>query len=284
MTNCDKIQTIGTALQDNLNDRGVACIFGNTSGKQTLLDMANLINSNNLLGLGDSVITISASRPYLLSGEKTDITVTLKNGVGTPLVNKTIEISDGTNTYTGITNALGTFVLFDIEISQDTTFTATYDSTVTGSCTVYSPLLLDWGLSTKYTNVFNAMAMFTRQSNGTSAYYQNTGSSTYQVYTSQVAVSDDVAIDFDLVECTSCPIQVARYETGSSTEYVNTALDTTGSVHIEIKTTGTYIYFNNNLIQSSAAQTNMESVRLFFRVTAGNTASFKYKDLAIYTL
>ena len=136
MTNCDKIQTIGTALQDNLNDRGVACIFGNTSGKQTLLDMANLINSNNLLGLGDSVITIAASRPYLLSGEKTDLIVTLKNGVGTPLANKSITISDGTSSYSGITNSNGIFTLYDIGVSADTTFTATYDSTITNSCLV----------------------------------------------------------------------------------------------------------------------------------------------------
>ena len=39
MTICDKIQTIGTTLQDNLNDRGVSCTFGGGTGESTVLDM-----------------------------------------------------------------------------------------------------------------------------------------------------------------------------------------------------------------------------------------------------
>ena len=34
-TICDKINTVGTTLQENLNDRGVDCTFGSGTG-QTL--------------------------------------------------------------------------------------------------------------------------------------------------------------------------------------------------------------------------------------------------------
>ena len=143
-------------------------------------------------------------------------------------------------------------------------------------------LLYDGGTTAVHTDVWNYMSMFTRGSDGTSAYYSNTGSSTYQDYTSQTSISGNAAIDFELVECTSCPIQVARYATGASTQYEQKTFTQAGKVHIEIKDTGTYIYFNGTLIQSNTAQTNMESIRLFIRVTSGNTADFKYKDLRIY--
>lgn len=135
MTICDKINTVGNALQDNLNDRGVDCTYGVGTGKSTLLDMANLINENNLLGIGDNVISITASRPYLLEDETTDLIISLKNGIGQPLQNKTVTISDGTNTYNGITNSNGEYTLYNITVTEDTTFTATYD-TVSATCLV----------------------------------------------------------------------------------------------------------------------------------------------------
>jgi len=171
---------------------------------------------------------------------------------------------------------------------QYSTLTQTTD-TVHGTTTKIfqqnsSILLRDGATTTDHNDVWNSMTPFTRANNGTTTYYQNTGSSTYQVYTSQTNITGDTAIDFELVECTSCPIQIARYAAGVSTEYEPKTFTSSGKVHIEIKEDGTYIYFNGTLVQSNTAQTNMGSIRLFIRVTSGNTANFKYKDLRFYGL
>ena len=168
-------------------------------------------------------------------------------------------------------------------VSANTTFTTTYSS-VTSTCNVYYALVKDYATSSSSTDLFNSMSMFTREASGTLGYYQNTGSSTYQVYTSQVTLTDDVAIDLELVECTSCQIQVARYETNSTTEYLPKTFTNTGSVHIEVKETGTYIYQNGSLVASDATHSNQGSVRFFFRVPSNTTANFKYKDLGVYYL
>ena len=150
MAICDKINTAGTTLQTNLNARGVTCTYGkNSDGKQTIKDMADLITASNLKGSADSIIHISASRPYLLEDETTDLIVTLHNGVGTPLANKSLTISDGTSVYNGITNNQGTFTLFDVTVSTDTTFTATY-STVSATCKVEYCSFVDYAVTSNH--------------------------------------------------------------------------------------------------------------------------------------
>lgn len=143
MTICDKIQTVGETLESNLNARGVSCTFGTGTGEKNILQMTNLITPSNLKGSADSIISISASRPYLLSGEKTDLIVKLTNGLGQPLANKSVSISDGTSVYSGITNSQGIYTLYNVEVSSDTTFTATY-GTVTASCTVEYCIFVDY--------------------------------------------------------------------------------------------------------------------------------------------
>lgn len=96
MSICDKIQYIGNTLEDNLNSRGVDCTFGIGTGEQNISDMAELITKQNLMGIGDANIQIIPNRPYVTSGETIDVTVRLLDGVGNPLPNKIIRISDGT--------------------------------------------------------------------------------------------------------------------------------------------------------------------------------------------
>ena len=147
MSICDKIQNIGDTLETNLNARGVSCTFGAGTGESTILDMAEMITNSNLKGSADTMISIVARRPYLLGGEKTDLIVTLKNGLGAPLANKSVTVSDGTSSYNGITNIAGFFVLYDLTISADTTFTATYSS-VSDTCKVECVYFIDYGIST----------------------------------------------------------------------------------------------------------------------------------------
>ena len=150
MSICDKINTAGETLEANLTARGISCDFGkNSDGKDTIQDMAEMITASNLRGIGDAIIHISASRPYLLSGEKTDLIVTLHNGVGAPLANKSVTVSDGTSLYSGITNNNGLFTLYDVEVSEDTTFTATY-GTETATCRVEYCIFADYNDPNNY--------------------------------------------------------------------------------------------------------------------------------------
>lgn len=94
MSICDKINTAGNTLQSKLNARGVSCTYGkNSDNKQTITDMANLITNDNLKGANDSIIHLYANRPYLMSGERTDLILALHDGLGNPLANKEVTIS-----------------------------------------------------------------------------------------------------------------------------------------------------------------------------------------------
>lgn len=92
MTICDKIQTIGNSLEENLNERGVQCTFGKKSGESTILDMVEMVNDTNFKGSSDVNLKISANRPYLLTGETTDVVVKLEDGLCEPLKNKNVTI------------------------------------------------------------------------------------------------------------------------------------------------------------------------------------------------
>ena len=94
-------------------------------------------------------ISISASSPYLLSGETTDLIVTLYDGVGTPLANESVTVSDGTSVYTGITNNNGTYTKTGVSVTDDTTFTATY-GTVSDSCLVEYCIFADYNDPNNY--------------------------------------------------------------------------------------------------------------------------------------
>ena len=92
MTICDKINTIGETLQENLNDRGVDCTFGGGTGESTISDMVGMVSASNFKGVDDVNLSITANRPYLLENETTDVIVKLENGLCEPLKNKNVTI------------------------------------------------------------------------------------------------------------------------------------------------------------------------------------------------
>ena len=94
MTICDKIQTIGNTLQDNLNNRGISCTFGSGTNESTILDMVEMVNDTNFSGSNDVNLSITANRPYLLENETTDIIVHLEDGMQQPLKNKNVIVGN----------------------------------------------------------------------------------------------------------------------------------------------------------------------------------------------
>lgn len=91
-------------------------------------------------------ISLTATNPYMLSGETTDLVVSLVNAFGSPLSGKTVTISDGTSVYNGLTNLNGIFTLYNVSVSEDTTFTATYSS-VSDSIVVEYCTMVDYGVT-----------------------------------------------------------------------------------------------------------------------------------------
>ena len=74
-------------------------------------------------------ISLTATNPYLLSGETTDLVVSLVDAFGSPVSGKTVTLSDGTSVYSGLTNLNGTFTLYDHNgMTPDTNVYNTYIS------------------------------------------------------------------------------------------------------------------------------------------------------------
>ncbi len=146
MTICDKINDVGETLQENLNNRGVDCTFGTGTGESTVLDMVEMVNGTNFKGSSDVNLKIGANRPYLLTGETTDVIVRLEDGLCEPLKNESVTVSDGTNTVNGVTDGKGEFALYGVSVTDNTTFTATY-GTETATTNVYLCQFADYGIT-----------------------------------------------------------------------------------------------------------------------------------------
>ena len=169
--------------------------------------------------------------------------------------------------------------MYDLTISDTTTFTATYNSTITDTCTVYSCLLVDYATTNKHNDIWVNSDIFTRGNDGTVIYYQNTGSSALQRgLASKVNITRDVAIDVELVDCTFCRLQVGRYATGSTSTYEGYNFQQKGVVHFEIRSTGTYVYLNGTLVGSDTSETNLEQVTLIVYCTANTTTRNEHQQ------
>ena len=290
MTICDKINTVGTTLQENLNDRGVACTYGVGTGKSTLLDMANLINENNLLGIGDNVISITASRPYLLEDETTDLIILLKNGIGQPLSNKTITVSDGTNTYNGITNSNGEYTLYNITVTEDTTFTATY-GTVSDSVDVFLCTSVDYGTINKHTDIWQSTNATISREDAYSLLTETTATGSCMLNSSnKIPPSKTVELDFCQVDGgnTYAPLYIRNdgggASLGSITYYILGA--TVGEwIHLRIvfSDSNTATVYSSTLNEPLALTLSNTSTnyRIMFNAT-GTITKIQFKNVAIY--
>ena len=284
-TICDKINTVGTTLQENLNDRGVSCTFGSGTG-QTLLDLANLVNENNLLGVGDAVITISASRPYLLNSETTDIIVTLKNGIGQPLANKTITINDGTNTYTGTTDSNGIFIKYAVTVTEDTTFTATY-SNVSDSIVVEYCDMVDYAVTSNnndadWNNSNNRLTVTVTDTGKTL-----TGTSNYGYYITKNYAYTDYIVEFDVVDLTDLVAWYVRTTTVDAQvvgNFTSMGVRTGDSVKIKVQSNSMQLYVNGTLKTTIALTIASAPMDCGFRITNQTTKYITFKNFRIHTL
>ena len=292
MTICDKINTVGETLESNLNARGVSCTFGTGTGEKTILDMANLITANQLKGSADKIISINASKPYLEDDETTDITVTLKNGLGQPL-KESVTVSDGTNTYTGITNTKGVFTLQNM---GGGTYTATSyllsDSvTVTDNAIFYDNATSQnknthWKVRSADTSELTVSV----NSGGTSLSNSSTTTSRYYFANPSDSASDsppitmsDFCIECDVLSTsfTQSDSQIAFMLQGQTTNF--NLKNYIAPYHLKIEKVGTTAkhYVDNRLIRTTEIS---DRVNYYAGFQLYKTSSMTFRDYCIYPL
>ena len=286
MTICNKIQTVGETMETNLNARGVSCTFGTGTGEKNILQMANLITATNLKGSADSIISISASRPYLLSGEKTDLIVVLKNGLGEPKSNTSVTVSDGTSVYNGITNSKGIFTLYSISVSTDTTFTATY-SNVSDSIVVEYCDMVDYGVTSNnndadWNNSNNRVTVIVTDTGKTL-----TGTSNYGYYITKNYAYTDYIVEFDVVELTDLVAWYVRTSTSDTQivgNFTSLGVRTGDSVKIRVQSNSMQLYINGTLKTTIALTIASSPMDFGFRITNQTTKYITYKNFRVHML
>lgn len=95
---------------------------------------------------GTAYISLSATNPYLMSGETTDLVVSLVDEFGSPVPTEVVSVSDGTSVYTGITNNNGTYTKTGVSVNNVTGFTATYNA-LTSNVTLYPCIFRDYAVT-----------------------------------------------------------------------------------------------------------------------------------------
>jgi hypothetical protein len=226
-------------------------------------------------------ITVTATNPYLLSGETTDLVVSLVNVFGSPLSGKTVTVtgSDGSS-YSGLTNLNGTFTLYDITVSANKTYTATY-FTVSDSVTIYYSKFADLtGDLTKYSGADSRVNASSTDGvitltwvSGTYIFWANADGGTEFDYTG------DFTVEFDLLSNgNNATIQI--YDGSASTYYSKTLsqLSSMNAGHYKIVKDGQVFKTFVDGVEKTAQQVNSNitgACRVGFRQASASTIQFR---------
>ena len=239
-------------------------------------------------------ISISATNPYLLEGEVTDLVVSLVDEFGLPLANKSVTVSDGSSSYNGITNNNGLFILDDVEVSADTTFTATY-SNVSASCKVEYCSFVDYATTSNHNDNWDGLTYMSRGTDGTTI--NNTGSGTLF---ERIKIDNlkkptwpfsngDLTITLNIVSVTGSDnrLRIIGETTCSGEPYVQVDYPLLSTSIGEFKmvydsTNHTVKIYKDGTLLVTTNRALCGNLTFMFRVTAGS--SIKYKDLRIKAL
>lgn len=236
-------------------------------------------------------ITVTATNPYLLSGEVTDLVVSLVDEFGLPLANKSVTVSDGTSVYNGITNTNGLFTLDDVEVSSNSTFTATY-GTISDSCLVEYCVWVDYGVATKHNDhwYINSYGTATVQDNGTKLLHTS-GNANFvmrSIIPSNKTITEansysynpPYIVEFDIVEtnATSNNAQVQIYSQQTTSNFSQGVR--TGHYKIEVKEDEQKIWVDDTLIKTT--NLSLLNARITFRVRQGKYLI--YKNFRMYSI
>lgn len=283
---CEKIMNIGNTLEDNLNDRGVDCTFGIGTGEQNISDMVELITKQNIRGIGDANIQIIPNRPFVESGETIDVTVRLLDGVGNPLPNKIIRISNGTNSYNGITDNDGIYTLFNQTITTTTTYTVTY-GTETASKTIQICKFVDYGVTGNHNDNWGNYAdrlTVTMDSGGTTLLATTSNATGYYLAKNTSYEFSDYIVEFDVVSITNSVGWYVQADTTHIQIVANlTTYGATSGVHMKIVSKdGKVDIFVDGVKMTDTPITVTPNPPLTVGFRAYYNHSIKYKNFVIY--
>lgn len=230
-------------------------------------------------------ISVSATTPYVMSGETTDLVVSLEDESASPVDGELVTLTDGTSLYNGITNNQGIFTLPDISVSTDTTFTATY-SGATDSCLVEYCLFVDNGTTASHYGhwYINSFGTATVQDDGTKLL--NTSGDGNFVMRSIVPSNKTITqansyshnppyiVEFDIVETDGAPssnAQVQIYSEQTTNNFTQTV--TTGHYKITVTSEEQKIWVDDTLIKTT--KLSLPNARITLRVRQGKYLIYK---------
>ena len=268
------------------------------SGTTLTVTLLNVSNSSHNISFSGALvyypntikaeqhISISATNPYLLEGEVTDLVVSLVDEFGLPLANKSVTVSDGSSSYNGITNSQGVYTLSDVSVSQDTTFTATYSS-VSDSIVVEYCYMVDYGVTNNnntsdWNNSGNRLTVTVTDTGKTL-----TGTSNYGYYITKDYAYTDYIVEFDVVELTDLVAWYVR-TSASDTQIVGNlttlGVSTGDSVKIRVQSNSLELYINGKLKTTIALTIASAPMDFGFRITNQTTKYITYKNFRIKTM
>lgn len=236
-------------------------------------------------------ISVSATNPYLVSGETTDLVVSLVNVFGSPLSGKTVTLTDGTSVYNGITDNNGTYTKTGVSVSGDTTFTATYSS-VSATCKVEYCLFVDYATTSNHNDNWDGLTYMSRGTDGTTI--NNTGSGTLferiKINNSTFPFSNgDFTVTLNILSVTGSDnrLRVIGATTCSGEPYAQvdyTLLSTSiGEFKMVYDSTNhTVKIYKDGTLLVTTNRALCGNLNFNIRIPAGN--SIKYKDLRIKAL
>ena len=235
-------------------------------------------------------IMIIPSRTYLASGDKTDFVVKLTNGVGQPLTSKSVTVTDGTNTYVGITDTNGGYVLLNIGVTGDTTFTANY-GTIYDTCTIKYCTSVDWGTSNLHNDIWGTSNFTLTRENEYTLLTETSGTGTCTLNTSNM-IAPTQTIEFDLMQVDGttnyAPIYIRNEASNSS--LTNATITNLGAsigewVHIKIvfNNTSTVMIYTDKLATPLTKTLSATSTNYRLMFYGGSTITkLKFKNVIIY--
>ena len=235
---------VGNELSGKLNEIGVSNTFGRASeGKDDLVSLIRMaIDGIDMVVDEKSYVSLTATNPYMLTGETTDIVAKFRNGVCKPLTNKNVTIEQS--------------VFIDDGVTGDTNSNwyrngGTDNKTVTVNGTTLANTT-----STRY-DIF--------------AYY----GTAYDIYVFQ----SPFIVEFDIVNYTISGSNRAKlqiYDKDTNIQY--NVVDGVG--HYKIVCDGTTCMTYKNGVKVNEESKNIQNARVGF--TIQTDCSITYKNFVIY--
>lgn len=190
-----------------------------------------------------------------------------------------------------ITNNLGIFTLYDVEVSADTTFTTTYSS-ISATCKVEYCSFVDYGVTSNHNDNWDGLTYMSRGTDGTTI--NNTGSGTLfdkiKINNSTAPFSNgDFTVTLNILSVTGSDnrLRVIGATTCSGEPYpqVDYVLSSTSIGEFKMvydSTNHTVKVYKDGTLLITNNRTLCGNLTFNFRITEGS--SIKYKDLRVKAL